>query len=548
MAITLNGTTGITTPGLSADNPTLTVDSANNRVGIGTTNPTSQKFEVHSDTSQNVGIKLRAPSYQDFDIEITPSTIDFKASSTNDIRFLFGGSEKIRIDDSGNIGIGTTNPISFSSNPDNPNNGGVVLSVYGSSPAINLVADTTSGYSLINFGRSGSGSNPYRAVVGYNQANDDLALTAYSDITFITSGQISDTSNERLRITSTGNVGIGTTNPQGKVEIKTGSSSGLIIDSEGGSIYHSKIVNSAGDLILGSRNATADTLVVSNRRIFFKYGASETTGMILLSSGYIGIGTDNPVTNLHVKRTAAQADNDGTLKIENDNANTGSATNASLIVKNKYGWSQFMQWEAAGLRIGSRGISDIGVGDVYLTAGADSVAMTLTASGNAGIGYTNPSNKLEVNGKAYFAGKIATQPILNNGSSTGYVQYPASGYGEFLQMIVPAGNYNSGSNANEYDLEGMPSSSSSDTSLNTYLLTVRTAGNSTDGGTLTWIVIVWGSSTSNFQTTLLAGKNVGVSPSISISRVDPGGGAPHKIRVSGNNNARIQSLTAIKLG
>ena len=39
MAITLDGTNGVTTPDLTVDTDTLTVDTTNNRVGIGTSSP-----------------------------------------------------------------------------------------------------------------------------------------------------------------------------------------------------------------------------------------------------------------------------------------------------------------------------------------------------------------------------------------------------------------------------------------------------------------------------------------------------------------------------
>ena len=56
MAITLNGTTGITTPGLSADSPTLFVDSANDRVGIGTDNP-AEKLQVQGRVVGTSGLR-----------------------------------------------------------------------------------------------------------------------------------------------------------------------------------------------------------------------------------------------------------------------------------------------------------------------------------------------------------------------------------------------------------------------------------------------------------------------------------------------------------
>ena len=66
MAITLNGTTGITTPALdnqgnlTVDTNTLFVDSVNNRVGVGTANPTE---EIHGYSSGgDFSLKLESAS------------------------------------------------------------------------------------------------------------------------------------------------------------------------------------------------------------------------------------------------------------------------------------------------------------------------------------------------------------------------------------------------------------------------------------------------------------------------------------------------------
>lgn len=48
MAITLDGTNGVTTPDLTVDTTTITVDPSNNRVGIGTASPS---YTLHSSTS-----------------------------------------------------------------------------------------------------------------------------------------------------------------------------------------------------------------------------------------------------------------------------------------------------------------------------------------------------------------------------------------------------------------------------------------------------------------------------------------------------------------
>mgnify|MGYP006300428985 CR=1 FL=1 len=54
MAITLDGTNGVTTPGLTADTTTLVVDATNDRVGIGTASPGAKLAVVGTAYSPNI--------------------------------------------------------------------------------------------------------------------------------------------------------------------------------------------------------------------------------------------------------------------------------------------------------------------------------------------------------------------------------------------------------------------------------------------------------------------------------------------------------------
>lgn len=65
MSVTINGTTGITTPdvdtdGLTVDSTTLVVDETNNRVGIGTSSPDS---ELHVDTGATGGVRIEGDQW-----------------------------------------------------------------------------------------------------------------------------------------------------------------------------------------------------------------------------------------------------------------------------------------------------------------------------------------------------------------------------------------------------------------------------------------------------------------------------------------------------
>jgi hypothetical protein len=106
------------------------------------------------------------------------------------------------------VGIGTTTPLTpDGSNADNPNNG-IALSVYGDSPAINLVHNTAGGsaaaddYAAINFGRTGSSTNPYRSIIAYKQDTDTLHIHSQNAVRFDIGGSIN--SDEAMRIDSSG--------------------------------------------------------------------------------------------------------------------------------------------------------------------------------------------------------------------------------------------------------------------------------------------------------------------------------------------------------
>ena len=134
----------------------------------------------------------------------------------NELKFYSNqNSLRLTFEAGGSIGQGTSTPRTpDGSNADNPlngdgTNGDPVFTIYGDSPAINLISSTTGtgDYSLINFGRTGSSTNPYRAIIGYKQSDDLLRINAQNSIVFDTGGDIN--TNERLRVNSDGRLFLG---------------------------------------------------------------------------------------------------------------------------------------------------------------------------------------------------------------------------------------------------------------------------------------------------------------------------------------------------
>ena len=202
-AISLSGnTTGLNVSGIG----TFTDSTGNVRIDLHSTGSgTGSQIKLHND---------HATAYVGQAGDTTGDFLIYNESNTNIRFFTNGNNERVRIDSSGNLAQGTATPTTpDSSNADNSNNG-LVFTMYGDSPAINLIHNTTGGsaasddYSAINFGRNGSSSNPYRAVIGYKQDGDALHINAQGSIKFDVGGNIA--SGEVMRITN-GKVLIGTT-------------------------------------------------------------------------------------------------------------------------------------------------------------------------------------------------------------------------------------------------------------------------------------------------------------------------------------------------
>jgi hypothetical protein len=179
---------------IGIDTDTLYIDSANNRVGIGTSSPGSylaDKLVVATSTSDD-GITIASTGtnlthYLMF-ADGTTGLDRYRGAigynhNDNSLRLLSDGTERIRIDSSGHVGVGTsTLPRT--------------LNIYGASNGTIGLDNQVSGSPQIAFKQDGTD----KAFVTYWDAFDTLAL--------------SDDSGNGLHFKpSTGNVGIGTSSP-----------------------------------------------------------------------------------------------------------------------------------------------------------------------------------------------------------------------------------------------------------------------------------------------------------------------------------------------
>jgi len=184
---------------LTVDTNTLYVDSANNRVGIGTSSP---------GTTLDVGGNFRvfgsgATAAVNLSSTSTLATIKAGASSTTQMSFETGGSEAMRLDSSGNVGIGTSSP-STTLDVNRSGDGNVVAFSEGGS-AVGYVLFRSSGQDLmlesgrnLQFRSNEAGierninfTNEFFAPFGVNDDSLDLGRnSARWDDIFATNGTI----------------------------------------------------------------------------------------------------------------------------------------------------------------------------------------------------------------------------------------------------------------------------------------------------------------------------------------------------------------------
>jgi hypothetical protein len=330
---------GTTVAGGSTATERMRIDS-DGFVGIGTTMP-SYPLEV------NGAIVSKGGGIGGLDGTIGLGDIGTSLSGNSlmgEMYFKTGGTEKMRINISGNVGIGTTSPSE-------------VLSVVSSGASV-ISAYRNSGNSSYKIQNSG--------ISGY------FGLNLSNNIAF---GFSADQTDAPFQIKSNGNVGIGTTSPVTSLEV--GNGTGLR------QIY----INGGGyDLALGASGGTAFGFTSTNASMVFNtsakplvigtlsaqplvLGSNDTERMRITDTGNVGIGT----TAFNLSTTGRQM-----LSL--------SGANSSLIELQVSGTNQAYIYSG---NVGNLEIYGYQKIDLATNGGT---RMSITSTGDVFIGATSATN------------------------------------------------------------------------------------------------------------------------------------------------------------
>jgi len=380
------------------------------RSNAGVAVPTSGNEFVIEDGSADVGLSLLTTSSFDTRIimgdENDSSSAVFRWNGGSDqlnigtgkagseLIITTGNSvEAVRVDSSGNVGIGTTTP-------------NATLTLAGSNPNdLTIRNGTTDSYDGISL--SANNSNSYFTL------SDNTGDSVYFDTT---SG---------VNYIKEGNVGIGTTTPSSKLHVVGGESGAtgylttaddFLLEASGNGGMSILVPDaSISRLVFGSPSDTSGAVVrYEYTNNLMKVGTSRSNGDLQLmagnagvkmhidSTGDIGIGTTAPTGKLTiVDSTTATANLVEGLRLNYTNAGNADSSAVAMLFDTSAGNDRpkagiAFERTAANSR-GTLHFLQNNVADASDVALSDSV-MSITKVGDVGIGTTTPSFKLQVNG------------------------------------------------------------------------------------------------------------------------------------------------------
>ena len=386
----------------------------NGNVGIGTTSPDA-KLEIttlresgirlsSSDTTAAVnellnGIDFYSPDFLNEGIKASIKVNYADVSANSYMTFSTGANtERMRIDEDGNVGIGTTSPLAKLTVSDSTNS---IIRINNTKNANWTVDEKLGSLEFYGNDASGGGAGVKASIVALSPTTFGAAF----DMAFQTNdGAVGGSEVEHMRIKFGGNVGIGTDSPSHELTVQGSASPNIEL----------KNTNySDGGFVLNRSNYGQQwKWWAQSGLMYFGYSTDEinyTNHLTIKSDGKVGIGTTNPQSLLHI------SDDIGlgfTMERTGGAPSTYTVENSGDRINHNYvGGSNGYRWQVEG-----------------------ATKVSIKSDGNVGIGTDSPSEKLQVVGDTLLNSvkfsrgggqqfiSTGTGTTINFGQPTSYVQ------------------------------------------------------------------------------------------------------------------------------
>jgi hypothetical protein len=239
------------------------------------------------------------------------------AHGSDSLLFGTSTSERMRIDSSGRVLIGTTSTYDF--------NGQANLVVTGTSNLSTItIASTSSGY--LAFADGTSGNDRLAGIIEYNHSSDFMGFRTVAT--------------ERMRIDSSGNVGIGTSSPVTKLELAgTTSSTALKVTVTTATTY-SQYTNNGGDFYVGRERSDGggfgapaySSVLYSTGAYPMSFWTNATERMRITSGGYLKASNTGSYVSAGGAYHEFSTDNAGNETLVIRNSNTSLTTGGIFYI------------------------------------------------------------------------------------------------------------------------------------------------------------------------------------------------------------------------
>jgi hypothetical protein len=229
-----------------------------------------------SSTERGISLGSTAGSTIRFNDGADAGLIEY-AHSDNSMRLYTAATERMRIDSSGRVGIAQDTPGDFNAAADD-----LVIGNSGGDFGMTIRTGTSSNGS-IHFADGTSGDAENEGIITYDHSDDHM--------------HFSTSASERMRIDSSGNVGIGDNSPDSRLHLTTGSSAILRMQ--------------RSNNIFGFESGST----ASGGYGLYDYAASAYD--LYLKAGSIMVGTTTPVGKAHFSQSGLDSD---VLQLTNSNS------------------------------------------------------------------------------------------------------------------------------------------------------------------------------------------------------------------------------------